>query len=335
MSNYVYQIWEELEKSSPNNFARRLYKAPCKYKQYCVYDSLRKYFGIAISYSQSLKIDISKLTAFKYIQMDVKKDNAFANTDRLQVTFLNSTDVSQKEILAELSQNILEYVETQKDENLAVHAFINQLLRWEDIFSKANRKGLSPSEQKGLYGELYLMRKLLTATVASPIEIMNTWTGPNAGVQDFQCDSWAIEVKTSSSANPQSLKINNERQLDEDLQQNLFLYHLSVQEGKGNGDSLNAIIKDIRDFLASDIPALMIFNVKLNDVGYFDSENYLYEDKRYQLREDKFYKIEGDFPRIKENELRPGVGATIYSIAVSSCDKYVFSEKNVLKTIKQ
>jgi hypothetical protein len=96
---------------------------------------------------------------------------------------------------------------------------------------------------------------------------------------------------------------------------------------KKNGESLNAKIEAIRDTLKDHIYVLNIFNNKLLEAGYFEKHIHLYDERCYKVRNENFYRISGDFPRIKEQELRNGVGDIKYSIILSQCDEYLVSEK--------
>ena len=121
--------------------------------------------------------------------------------------------------------------------------------------------------------------------------------------------------------------------LSETLLRNLFLFHLSVEVAKKNGESLNSKIDTIRKVLQDNISAQNLFNNKLLEAGYFDRHKYLYEEKCYQIRNENYYKIDGDFPRIKEQEIRNGIGDIKYSIILSQCMDYLISENTVFDKI--
>jgi hypothetical protein len=42
--------------------------------------------------------------------------------------------------------------------------------------------------------------------------MLHTWVGVDKALRDFQDNSWAVEVKTTSTNNPQKVTINSERQ---------------------------------------------------------------------------------------------------------------------------
>ena len=64
----------------------------------------------------------------------------------------------------------------------------------------------------------------------------------------------------------------------------MFLFHLSVEVAKKNGENLNTKVNTIRETLQSNISALNIFNNKLLEAGYFERHKHLYEEKCCQIR---------------------------------------------------
>lgn len=116
------------------------------------------------------------------------------------------------------------------------------------------------------------------------------------GHEDFQGKDWAIEVKTTATNGSDRLTINGERQLDDALLDRLFLYHLSVEVSRKNGQTLNRAIEDLRKALAADTIALHRFNTGLIHAGYFDEHAPMYQDRCYKIRWEQAYRISGDFP---------------------------------------
>jgi hypothetical protein len=67
--------------------------------------------------------------------------------------------------------------------------------------------------------------------------------------------------------------------------------------------------------------------------GYFEQHSNLYSPVGYFVRNDTFYKVENDFPRIIENEIRSGVGDVKYSIILSQCGSYSQPEEEVFENL--
>jgi hypothetical protein len=79
---------------------------------------------------------------------------------------------------------------------------------------------------------------------------------------------------------------------------------------------------------------LNCFRSKLIEAGFFDNHRQVYENTGYFIRQGLFYKVENDFPRIEEKDLRNGVGDVKYSIVISQCPDYLLKEENVFQIIR-
>ena len=218
------------------------------------------------------------------------------------------------------------------DPKQAVQTLLNQLNRWEALFSQFSGGGLSESQQKGLYGELFVLRKLLTK-LADTRQLVESWVGNEAAIQDFQANGWAIEVKTSSQTTHERITINGERQLDNATLEHLFVYYLPINTLKNGGESLNKLVSELKLQLATDVAALLLFNRKLINAGYFDSQADQYQQPGYTVQNEHIFSVTGDFPRIMAAELRPGVGDVRYSVSLSDCLPYAISENTVIQIL--
>ena len=163
--------------------------------------------------------------------------------------------------------------------------------------------------------------------------VVSTWTGTEKQIRDFQSGSWAVEVKTTHGNNHQKVHISSERQLDTTNLETMFLYHISLEKQQNSGETLNDIVDSVTDILRAETIALNKFKSKIYEVGYFDLQRNLYENIGYHIRQDEFYKVEKDFPRIEENDLRIGVGDVKYSIILSQCATFSISESEVFDTL--
>jgi hypothetical protein len=146
-------------------------------------------------------------------------------------------------------------------------------------------------------------------------------------------ENWALEVKTTVGNNHQKVQISSERQLDITHLERLYLFHISLEKAQENGETLNEIVKSIQTILHLDIIALNRFRAKLYEVGYFQNDEQLYDGVGYHIRQDTFYKVENEFPRIQENEIRSGVGDVKYSIILSQCQQFIHTENQVLENL--
>lgn len=327
----ILEIWSELETNKNDGFYKQLYESNKPFHIYGTYDYSNKYYGIGFIIGNDYRIDIDNFSNLKDLKISLTTDMSFENSRFLSIQLL---DIYSKDVFSALCENLILSVIDLPSEKKRIRTVINQLEKWKSMFDKVNSQGLTTAQQQGLYGELHFLEKFFSCHDVTPNDVLHTWVGVDAGLRDFQGTNWAVEVKTSATNNPQSVQINGERQLDETLLDTLFLYHCSVEISKSNGQSLPQKIAKIREKLNNNTIALNNFNAKLFEVGYIDRQEHLYNDRCYQIRSESFYHIIDDFPRIKENELRKGVGGVKYSIVLQMCNEYLVSENQVLNIIK-
>lgn len=327
MSN-ILEIWSNIEQSNEAGLLKRLYNNEPELYIYAIFQNPEKYCGIALSYNKDIRIDISSFSNLRDLQISLQPDTSFAKNNLLIIKLLH---YQSRDVFAVMCENMIYSVLSLHSEKQVVKTIINQFEKWQTLFEKLKGEGLTPFEQQGLYGELHFLQKFIEKQ--DVIFALNSWVGADREVRDYQYGNWALEIKTTAGNNHKKISISSERQLDETLLESLFLFHLSVETSKKNGESLNVKVASIRETLQDNISALNIFNNKLLEVGYFEKHTHLYDEKCYQTRDENYYKIDGDFPRIKEKEMRNGVGDVKYSIILSQCHEYLISETDVFKTI--
>ena len=328
MNSDILEVWTNIEQSDETGLLKRLYTNESELYIYAVFQNPERHCGIALSFDKNIHIDISAFSDLRDLQVTLTHDNSFINNNLLIIKLLH---YQSRDVFAVMCENMIQSVLSLRSERQVVRTIINQLEKWQALFEKLKGEGLTPSEQQGLFGELHFLQKYFTRQ--DPLHALNSWVGMDKEVRDFQYNDWAVEVKTTSGNNHQKVSISSERQLDETLLENLFLFYLSVETAKRNGESLNEKVNSIRETLQNNVSALNVFNNKLFEVGYFDKHTHLYEEKCYQIRNENYYRIGGDFPRIKEKEIRNGVGDVKYSIILSQCNEYLVPESTVLNTI--
>jgi len=326
--NDILEIWANIELSNEAGLLKRLYTNDSDLYIYAVFQNPERHCGIALSFDKNIHIDVSPFSNLRDLQITLTHDNSFINNNLLIVKLLH---YQSRDVFAVMCENMIQSVLSLRSEKQVVRTIINQLEKWQALFEKLKGEGLSLSEQQGLYGELHFLQKFIARQNA--VAVLNSWVGTDREVRDFQYNDWAVEVKTTTGNNHQKVSISSERQLDETLLENMFLFHLSVEAAKKNGESLNAKVNVIKETLQDNVSALNLFNNKLLEIGYFDKHTHLYEEKCYQVRDENYYKIDGDFPRIKEKEIRNGVGDVKYSIILSQCNEYLVSENTVFDKI--
>lgn len=327
----IKQIWDELENDNSivNGLLVRRFSGTVLPDVFVALQQPEKMYCIAVSISQNIDIDISAFLNLQEINVSNLSGSLHPNKNTLVFKLVN---VLHKDIFAVLCEDLVTSISLEQNEKKVVQTLLNRFEKWKSLFTKFALQGLSSEEQRGLYGELYFLRKYLSA-YSNYFNIINAWVGTSKEARDFQYNNWALEVKTTLGNNHQKVHISNERQLDNTHLQHLFLYHISLESAQESGETLNQIISSINTILEVDLVSKNRFKAKLYEVGYFEHQALLYESIGYHIRQDNFYLVENEFPRIQEGEIRSGIGDVKYSIILSQCQDYLQTEEQVFQKI--
>jgi Putative PD-(D/E)XK family member, (DUF4420) len=236
------------------------------------------------------------------------------------------------DIFTVLVNDVITGVAEKTTEEAGLEEFFVRLKRWQTFLRANQPEGLSELAQQGLYGELYFLRQMVLPNI-NLFNKLQCWTGPKATQQDFQFAGCAVEVKTTSTKQHQKLTIASERQLDNTGAGTIVLLHLSLDIRQCQGETLPEMIANVRSLVADDMLAKDELENCLFEVGYLDLHASQYEEIGYLIREHNYFKVENDFPRIIESDLRNGVGDVRYTISVAECKRFSISESEVVTMI--
>lgn len=238
-----------------------------------------------------------------------------------------------RDVFFALADDIMRHIGPIREEGRAAAAFIGRLVRWQRFLERARQDGLSPEEQRGLFGELVFLHQHALATVP-PAEAAGAWTGPVQSAKDFQfANGCAAEVKTTASRHAETVEISSERQLDESEYGVLLLFHLAVEPVRGAGTTLPVQVAHVKQALSADAVASALFEDKLLDAGYFDAHQPRYADVGYLQHGQAFYHVRDAFPRLIPANLPAGVNDTRYKISITGCEAYRLSEQDARRQI--
>jgi hypothetical protein len=254
--------------------------------------------------------------------------NEAVNKTELYIYLL---DNELKDIFSLFIQNILEDIEKSVTESEAIKTTLNIVSKWKKLFDKINFNGLSIEQQKGLIGELLFLNTLLNNEKTSA-NAVNSWTSAERDFQakDFTVDSIGVEVKFTASKQPR-IKVSNERQLDAENLNELFLILYSTEAVKDNGISLNSIVEQIRQKILTE-EERSVFNAKLQLNGYFDEDKEHY-GRMYSLKRTFLFIVKSDFPKIIKGHLPLGIYDTSYSIEISAVENFIVELETIFEKI--
>ena len=225
-----------------------------------------------------------------------------------------------------LCEDVVEGMLDAHTETGAVERMVERLKRWQAFLGRHGPEGLTPAAQRGLFGELWFLRKHLLG-VRSHDEAISAWSGPAAASQDFNLPGGVVEVKTTCAVTPHQIAISNVRQLDAGEAPRLILYLLVVDENEAHGTSLPAMVNAIRDNI--DGESRDRFDNALQMAGYLDVQRHLYIRPRFQIVRERFFDVQEGFPRLLASDLPTGVEQVRYAVALAACEEFTVSQAAV------
>lgn len=331
MMSKTEKLWIELEKDNTfsSGVVMKRYSAESIPDGFVALFMPEKIKSIAFRFNKKFNNDFRIINNLKDIRIQIIPDK---EQKEKQLLILSLTDNEFTDIFAVLCEDLFQSITNIAIESEFVKTLRDRFEQWKELFERVRDRELSLEAQKGLFGELYFLQKIITAT-DNPLFCVNLWKGPETGIRDFEHNMWAVEVKTTTTHNQQKLFINSERQLDCSHLNNLYLFHISVEIRDGFDFTINAIIDNLKKIISENIQAITIFNMKLLKAGFFKVDKEKYDKIGYEIRSEKYYHILDNFPRIEEKDLRANVGNVKYSIIPPENGKYKVLFEEIIKSI--
>jgi Putative PD-(D/E)XK family member, (DUF4420) len=240
------------------------------------------------------------------VSLNRRNDGHFAVLFSLARTELN-------ELFGRLCQDLIDATRASSQESGA-SAMLLRLGRWRRLLEPGG-SGLSDSELRGLFGELWFLR-----TVAMPVfgktEAVDAWNGPFGAPQDFQLGSGLVEIKTILLGN-HKITISSADQLDSGstpLQLAVIAMHPSREI------SLPELISNIRGDLEDTPHAAAEFDLRLAEAGYIDCPEY--HNVRLSVDEIRYYPVADSFPRITTVQVPAGISKLTYDLDLHECGEF-------------
>lgn len=191
---------------------------------------------------------------------------------------------------------------------------INRIGLWQEFWHQKRPPVLSPQKEVGLFGELTLLREILSQNVSCG-EALSSWKGPERNIHDFVFKNGSIEVKSTIGEDGFLISISSIDQLACIANTQLFLaaFKLSVTN---DGQRLPELIKSVRTFFEAVPTQKVLFDSLLLKYGYSDlyAENYR---RFFSVEDNKIFKIDDSFPRIIREKLPSEIVEASYSIDIS------------------
>ena len=298
-------------------------------------DFIECYIGlIGISGARMFQVELSKeieihknyINRFKGVEIQALPRNSDVNEF---IIFLKDKDLS--DIFTLFITDILDHLSLINSTEDILLNISYRVRYWKRLFARYTGEILSNERQRGLFGELYFLKKILEVH-ENKRDILETWCGAYGANQDFICNRNAIEVKTTKSSGF-IVHISNELQLDYSTLNILSLVLIRVNETRGGQFTLcELIIKIIEElnegFLIDE------FKNKISEAGIPEDMIEYYDYISYSIRNCNYYRVSEGFPIVsRQNLMSNSISNVKYEINLVSCEDFLCEEDLVINSI--
>lgn len=175
---------------------------------------------------------------------------------------------------------------------------------------------LGPSEQIGLFGELWVLSNVLFPTVGT--RICHLWSGPNGERHDFVGQGVHVEVKTTTRSELKH-EISRLDQLRAPKGKRLLFVSIRLERSLGGEETLADRIDEVRGKLGNDGRSIDVFEGQLSKIGWHEGLRQTGSLLRFSLCEVHVFEVVDEFPRLPDDYIPPqGVSGIKYTIDVGS-----------------
>ena len=253
-------------------------------------------------------------------------DMAFQTLPGGPILFVRLRDSSQLALFETLCRDIVAATADATTEAEALERTIGRTFRWLRLLRGGGLDVLSPDEQKGMIGELHVLKWLISGLGAKAA--VTAWTGPSGAPKDFELPGDCIEVKARRAAAQPHVKISNEFQLADVPDRRIWLAVLAVDRVQPPlGRTLSEVVADLGgQILASDPGALMDWELHLADAGFDPAHDY--SQWRWVTSEPEYHAVTETFPRIVV-PVPQGVSSVSYALALSAIAPFAIAQASV------
>lgn len=224
-----------------------------------------------------------------------------------------------RDLFYALCNTLISALKDVQESSTALSVAMTHIKRWKAFMAGKKLRVLSPEEVRGLFSELTFLRSLYS-TQHDENEAMNAWCGPEGSHQDFIYSNIAVEVKSLSGKERNTVQISSEDQL-EGLCDNLYMmiYRLSQSPESEHAMSLNELVGQVESEL-TDSEAIEHFSSKLAGYGYVHMNEY--DEPKYVVSSKQAFHVRDEFPRLIRSRLPDGVVKVKYEIELEKLRQY-------------
>jgi hypothetical protein len=233
-----------------------------------------------------------------------------------------------QDLFSGLCETLIESIAPITNPATALSVALAHIKRWKAFLAGKKTRLLSPEEIRGLFSELLFLRSLYQGHLVENSAI-EAWCGIEGMHQDFIFGNTAVEIKSLSGKERNTVHISSEDQL-EGLSDNLFLmiFRLNDMPDSDRALSLNDAVRRIENEL-TDAVALEDFSAKLAGYGYVPVQEY--DLPKLQITNVHVYRVTVDFPRLIRSHLPEGVTRVAYEIELEKIAPFEVVQEQIFR----
>ena len=249
----------------------------------------------------------------------IKSELRFIDTSNSQGMIITLEKHVDQDLFSAMCQTLIAALREVTDSATGLSVALAQVKRWKAFMAGKKRGVLSPEEVRGLFGELTFLRQAIERTTEQ--EALAAWQGPDSVQQDFISGNMAVEVKTLSGRERNSIRISSEDQL-ESLNDSLFLKVLRLSEmpGSDRAISLNGLVRQIADAISGH-SAIELYYDKLAVAGYAELQEY--DNPKFVVAEENLYCVNKEFPKLVRSRIPEGISNVRYGVDIERIKKFL------------
>lgn len=235
------------------------------------------------------------------------------------ILYIKLKDIAQLELFETLCRDVVAAGELAETAAEALERAVGRTFRWHYLLRGGRLQVLSEEAQKGLIGEIEVLKLLIATLGVKPA--LTAWTGPSGAPKDFELKADCIEVKARRGASQPFVKITNEYQLADVPDRRLWLAVLAVDKVQApHGLTLTEHVEAVTDFIERSEPsAISGWDFHLADAGYDALHDY--SAWRWIVASPEFHAVVEGFPRVAA-PIPLGVEDVSYAVALSACEPF-------------
>lgn len=195
-------------------------------------------------------------------------------------------------LLREITSDILE------KKTSPLEAIRSAIGRWEALIARSN--ALSHERQVGLFGEVWLLKRLIPTLGASALA---AWVGPLELEHDFRIGDTEFEVKSTSSSR-RVHRINGAGQLTPSVGCELNILSLQLTNAGSGGQTLPQLVDSVEELLRAWPGEDQRFLRLLEKAGFDRSDAPLYQLQLRLRNEAKLIPVVDGVPRLTDEAIK-------------------------------